>query len=204
MNCRKAGPLLIGYLEGSLDDKTYSELNDHLGTCRKCSNDLYELSVMENMIHSSFPNFDDQLFLDDVMQSIKNSAVISSRADEQSQAQQEKPNILNHDFLNESSDASDFLPPEFKKDFWYKLRRHRGLLAAAAFIVVLAIPAFFSSVKPEVSTKDLQSAVIKKAVLEQLRTYHTMESYVEEVHDFSFSGTSEAVPVDFLLGYSAN
>jgi hypothetical protein len=200
MNCRKAGPLLIGYLEGSLDNKTYSELNDHLGTCKNCSNDLYELSVMENMIHSSFPSFDDQMLLDDVMQSIKDSALISNEAE-----QDDKPNVINLDFINQSSVASDFLPPEFKKGFWYSMSAHKGLLAAAAFIILLAIPVIFSFVRHEVTPpQDMQTAVIKKALLEQLRTYHTIDDYVEEVHDFSFSGTSEAVPVDFLLGYSPN
>lgn len=198
MNCKTAGPLLIGYLEGSLNPKTYSELNDHLNICKKCSNDLYELSVMENMIHSSFPNFDNQILLDDVMQSIRSSALSSSESE-----QEESSNIIQLDFVNESSVAADFIPAEFKKGFWYSFRSKRGLVAAA-FFILLAFPFFILFNGTDTGQQDFQAQVIRKAVFEELRTYYTVDNYVKEVHELNFSGTNEAVPVEFLLGVNQN
>lgn len=200
MNCKEAGPLLVGYLEGSLDDDTFSDLNDHLSECKRCSNDLYELSVMESLARSVTPEFDEKKILNGIMSSIKNSALESAEEEKKKNGPDEKSNILDFD----PNVRVELIPPVFQKGFFYRLNRYKTIVSIAAVFLILVLTPFIPVSQSPSDNEKMQELVIKKAVLKELKTYMVLNNFIEDFNDFDFAETKEEIPVEFLLGYNSN
>jgi hypothetical protein len=188
MNCKQIGSLLIGYLEGSLDDKTYSNINDHLEKCEQCRNELYQMSLIENLTRAINPVFDEENLLKGIMASIKDSAVDAYETEKDD-------NII--DFKIEKH----LIPPTFQTSFASIFSKKSYIaIAAAILFLILSFPLVLTNDSKQKEPKEL--AFIKNAVINQLKTKLILDEYIINLKDFNFSEMSEEIPVEHFLGYN--
>jgi len=50
MNCDKIKPLLVGYLDGELDDEQIRRVEEHIAVCKECSAELDEMKRVRKIL----------------------------------------------------------------------------------------------------------------------------------------------------------